>query len=63
MDITPLLSAPALAIAATLIIVSAWIGYVLGKSNENKRVVLSLTGGTQGSEEDGDAAQQDKQKT
>jgi len=42
MDLTPLLTAPILIMAAAIVAVSVWIGYALGKSNENKRKEIAL---------------------
>ena len=43
MDLAALLTAPVIAIAAGLVIISAWIGHAVGKSNENKRKQQALT--------------------
>ncbi len=43
MDFTPILTAPILAIAAALIVISIWIGYAIGKSNESKRKEAALS--------------------
>jgi chromosome segregation ATPase len=42
MDLTPLLTAPVIGVSVALVILSAWVGYATGKSNENKRKTEAL---------------------
>lgn len=42
MDLAPLLTAPVIATAIALVAVSAWIGYAMGRNNENKRKELAM---------------------